>query len=351
MLRSLALWFGMTAGLMLFVGAPGVQAQEQTLVILNWSDYLDPELIEKFERQYSAGVSVILFSSDDNRTEMLLENDATGYDLILVSGISVSTYAKRGWLAELDPTRIPNLAHIAPRWITAFESAQKYAVPYFWGTTGIIYRSDLVETPITSWQQLFRPEPQLQNKIAMMQNSADMTGMALKALGYSTNSSDNAEMDAAQTLLMQQKPHVRTYQYIALDETSPILNGEIIASMMYSGDALMLQEHNENLRYVLPSEGGNIWVDYFSLGAKASNPDLAYAFLDFINEPENAAQQAQFAYYATPNLAAEALLPVEFRTHPVIYPDSDMLQASEFYATLPARAVRKRNAISARVLQ
>lgn len=337
--------------LLLTIGSSYSQAASRQLVILNWSDYLDPALVAQFERQYDADVAEIYYSSDDQRTEMMLVNGGRGYDLILVSGVSLETYARRGWIAELDPARAPNLQHLNPHWSQAVEGAEKYGVPYFWGTTGILYRSDLVTTPITHWQQLFRPAPELQGKIAMIETSADMIGMALKTLGYSANSTNKAHLAEAETLLLEQKPHVRTYQYITLDEQSPILSGDILATMMYNGDALILQEYNDRLRYVLPREGGNVWVDYLALGTHARDPDLAYAFLDFINEPAHAAQQAQFVYYATPNMAAEALLPAEFLQNPVIYPDPTTLESSEFHQGLPARAMRQRNHIAAKVLQ
>ncbi|WP_439860590.1 polyamine ABC transporter substrate-binding protein [Pseudomonas sp. MBLB4136] len=326
-------------------------ASERQLLILNWSDYLDPELVEAFERQHGAKVVQSYYSSDEVRTQILLENDAEGYDLILTSGVDLAPYAKRGWIAPLDHARLPGFSHLEPRWLQAFPAAQSHGAPYFWGTLGIVYRSDLLSTPLTSWQQLFRPAPELQGKISMLEDSRDLIGMSLKALGHSANSSDAAQLKAAQALLLEQKPHVRSYAYISLDETSPILSGEIVAAMMYSGDALMLQAHNEHLRYVLPSEGGNLWADYFALGHKARNPDLAYAFLNFINEPQHAAQLAQYVHYATPNRAAQRLLPEAMLSDPIIYPDATGLASSEFYQPLPPRALRLRNQIGARVLR
>ncbi|MEX6502942.1 polyamine ABC transporter substrate-binding protein [Pseudomonas zhanjiangensis] len=331
--------------------AQASQGATRQLLILNWSDYLDPALIEAFERQRDVKVIESYYSTDEARTQMLLENDAEGYDLILTSGSDLAAYAKRRWIAPLEHARLANFRHIDPYWLRAFPAAQRYGVPYFWGTLGIAYRSDLVNAPISTWQQLFRPAAELRGKIAMIDDTRDLIGMSLKALGYSANSSDAGQLKAAQALLLAQKPHVRSYNYISLDETSPILSGEIVASMMYSGDALMLQAHNEHLRYVLPSEGGNLWIDYFALGYRARSPDLAYAFLDFINVPANAAQQAQYVHYATPNRAAQALLPEDLLADPVIYPDSASLASSEFYSPLPARALRLRNQISASILR
>lgn len=351
MVSSSARSFFLSVLLLLSLGISTSQAAPRKLVILTWPDYLDPTLVAQFEQQYDAKVNEVFFSSDDKRTEMLLANGGIGYDLILVSGTMLDAYAKRGWLTKIEHDRAPNLRHIDPRWLNAFEGTAEYGVPYFWGTTGIIYRSDLVTTPITRWQQLFQPAPELQGKIAMVDTSADMIGMALKSLGYSANSENKEHLAEAETLLLEQKPYVCTYQYPSIDEHSPLLTGNVVAAMIYSGDALKLQQHNAQLQYVMPEEGSSIWADYFALGAQSREPELAYAFLNFINEPSHAAQQAQFVYYASPNTAAKARLPEEFLQSPVIYPGPVSLEHSEFYHRQPATAMRQRNHISARVLR
>ena len=245
----------------------------------------------------------------------------------------------------------PNLIHIDKRWLEAFPGLEGYTVPYFWGTMGIAYRKDLVQAPLTSWMDILQPAESLRGRIGMVENSRDALGMALKALGYSVNSTDSKQIKAAEQLLLAQKPYVKTYTYIALNEESALVTGDIIATMIYSGDALMVQEHHEEIDYVVPTEGGNIWVDYLVVLENSKNKELAVAFLNFLNEPENAAQLAEFVYYATPNMAAEKLLPAEFLEDPIIYPSQAVLSRSEFYKPLPPRASKKRNIAFSRVLQ
>ncbi len=326
-------------------------APKRTLTLLNWSEYLDPELIAKFEQENNAKLNEVYFESDDLRDDMLLENDASGYDLVIVSGAAVDSYQKRNWLAPMDLEQIPNYQHIDKHWLTAFPGAQGYAAPYFWGTMGIAYRSDLVTTPPTSWMDILKPEKAMRGKIAMIESSRDLMTVALKAQGYSANSADAAEIKAAEQLLLAQKPFVKSYNYLALSEESALVTGDVVASMLYSGDALMVQEHNENIEYVLPEEGGNIWVDYLVVLDKSRNKDLAFALINFLNAPENAAQLAEFVYYATPNKAAEQLLPAEFLEDPVIYPSKEALVNSEFHTPLPPRAVKKRNLATSKVLK
>lgn len=332
-------------GLAILLAQSTAQAAPQELVFLNWADYMDPELLAEFEKKHGVKVKQIYFEHDEARDNLLVQSDGRGYDLAIVNGGNMRAYRARGWLAPIGEQEIPNFRHLNPRWVGAFEAAEGYAVPYFWGTLGIGYRADLVGEPITSWKQLFRPAEALRGRIGMIGDPFDMLGMALKALGYSANSADPRELAEAERLLHDQKPFVRTYSYVSLSEESSLVTGEVVASMMYSGDALMVAEHHPEIVYVVPEEGGNIWVDYLVVMAGSSKKALAKTFINFLNEPENAARLAEFVYYATPNLAAERLLPREFLEDPTIYPSQSVLGRSEFYADLPPRAEKRRNTI------
>ena len=347
--RAFSFWIrglgALLLGLSMLLPDTPAKAATQELVLLNWADYLDPELIAEFEKKHGIKVKQIYFEHDEARDNILVEADGKGYDLAIVNGGNMSSYRARGWLAPLSEAEIPNLRHIDRRWMSAFPAAEGHAMPYFWGTLGIGYRADLVPEPITSWQQLFRPAESLHGRIGMIGDPSDLLGMALKALGYSANSADRRELAEAERLLLDQKPFVRTYRYVALTEESSLVTGEVAASMMYSGDALMVAEHHDEIVYVVPKEGGNIWVDYLVVMASSPKKELAKKFINFLNEPENAAQLAEFVYYATPNLAAERLLPKEFLEDPTIYPSKSVLERSEFYTELPPRAEKRRNTI------
>lgn len=339
------------AFLLLVPAANLVAESRQELVILNWSDYLDPDLVAQFETTYNAKVTQVFYASDEHRTELLLETGGKGYDLILTSGVDISTYVQQGWLSPLNKDQLPNLEHLSPRWRQAFPDAKEYAVPFFWGTTGIAYRQDLVASPITSWKQFFEPDTELQGKIALFDSPGDVIAMALKSLGFSSNSEDEQALGRVRDLLREQKPHVHSSKYLSMDEDSLLVRGEVIAAMAYNGDALMLAEHNENIRYVIPEEGGEIWIDYFVIAHHAVNSDLAHVFLNFINEPENAARMAAFVYYATPNMAAEKLLDEDFLNNPTIYPQETLLQNSELYSPRSPRAQRLWHIMATELLQ
>ncbi|MFD2191448.1 polyamine ABC transporter substrate-binding protein [Pistricoccus aurantiacus] len=342
-----ALW---TILLLLITAIPAQAVEKKELMFLNWPDYMDPEILAEFEQRTGITVKQRYFDSDTARDELLLETEGKGYDVALINGASIRILAKRGWLEPLDEAAIPNLRHIDPRWRTEFERAEDFGVPYFWGTVGIVYRQDLVPFTVSSWMDLLRPVQELQGKISMIGDSSDMIGVALKALGYSLNSTDEKELREAEALLQAQAPAVKTYRYLSLNEDSALLNGQIAMSMMYNGDTLMLQEYNENIAFVLPEEGGNIWADYLSVLSASPKKDEAKRFINFLNEPEIAARLAQYVYYATPNRAAEQLLPAEFKSDPVIYPSERALKNSETYRRLPPRAQKNRAAIFSRII-
>ncbi len=325
-------------------------AQTKELVLLNWTDYIDPAVLAEFKQRSGITVKQGNFDSDTTRDELLLETEGKGFDIIVTNDSSMLALAKRGWLEPLDQQTMPNLKHIDPRWRSQFEESKAFGVPYFWGTVGIVYRKDLVPFPVSSWMDLLQPATELQGKISMIADSSDMIGMALKALGYSLNTTDPEELQHAEALLQAQIPAVKTYRYLSLNQDSALVSGEVVMSMMYNGDTRMLQKHNANIAFVLPKEGGNIWTDYLSILSSSTKKTEAKQFINFLNEPQIAAQLALYVHYATPNQAAKQLLPQDFLNDPVIYPNSEALEKSEVYQRLPPRAQKNRAAIFSRLI-
>jgi len=173
-----------------------------------------------------------------------------------------------------------------------------------------------------------------------------VVGMALKYLGYSMNSSNRQEIEEARQLLLAQAPAVAGYSAVAAEaKKSKLVSGEVSAVLTYSSDALMLKELNPQIEYVLPEEGGAIWGDFICLSAKANNPELAHRFINFINQPEQAANNTLFIYAATPNTEAEKFLPAEFLNNPIIYPDKEAVAQSETHDLLSPRTIKKQHSI------
>lgn len=343
-----------TMMLALYTGPQKVSATEEEpkreLTLLNWSEYMDPELIAEFENRFNARIKQIYYETEDMRDGMLLEADGRGFDLVVGSGNSLLPHARRGWLAHLDSQAIPNLKHIAAQWQNAHPKLAFKAVPLFWGTLGIGYRSDKIES-ITSWHHLFRPEEPLRDRIVMIRDTRDLFNAALKASGHSLNTADPAHIEEAAGLLLAQKPFVRKYSYVALNKDSAMVSGEVWMAQMYNGDALMLQDLHPAIRYVVPEEGTNLWVDYLAVLEQSSKKKLATQFINFLHEPRNAANLSQYLMYATTNQSATDLLPADFLENPAVFPPPHVLKQSEMAKVLPPRVKRKINMLSGQVMQ
>lgn len=338
-------------GLLSAAPVHAAEGLRQELVILNWADYIDPELITAFEKQRDVKVRVVNYEDDDNRDQLLLATNGSGYDLVVVNETHVNVYRAHGWIAPLSAEEVPNLKHVDPKWLAKAEAAKGYAAPYFWGTLGIAYRKDLVQKPPQGWIDLLEPGNDMKGKVAMLSSSREILGMALKAAGHSVNSVDHREIDEAMRLLVAQKPFVRAYQQSLLNERSELVTGDVSMRMTFNGDALVLKRYNPNIEYVVPEQGTGLWVDYITVMANAASPALAYAFIDFLNQPANAAKNAQYVSFATPNTAAEKLLPAEFRANRAIYPDAKTLANSEMFTALPPRALSYRNTKFSQLVQ
>jgi len=336
------------AACLLLQPAPAFAANE--LVVLTWADYIDPGVVEEFEEQHDAKVRFVYFRSDAERNRILVASDARGFDLAVVDGLDVGVYVTNGWLSPAPREQIPNLRHIERRWTTAFPAAERYGIPYFWGTLGIAYRKDRLPQGIKSWREFFSPREALRGRITMSRNSRDALGMALKSLGHSANASERSALRAASRVLEGQRPYVRAYADYVLTEQSPLVTGEAWASMMYNGEAALAQRHNPNIAFTVPSEGGNLWVDYLAVLRASQRKPLAAKFIDFLHAPKIAARNAEFVHYATPNVRARALLPAEYAQDPVIYPSAASLSRSEIYQEHEPRTRRAMNTLFAQLL-
>jgi len=321
------------------------------LTVLNWPDYADPQVLADFEAAYQVRLNLLYFETDDDRDALLVETQGQGYDVVLINGSSLDSYARRGWLAPLNTEALSQLPHLAHRWRNAYPSSDSHGVPYLWGTLGIAYRKDLVREAPRSWMDLYRPHESLQGRVVMVNTARVGVAMALKALGHSANSTDPRALDEAQALMMAQRPMVKGYGYVDITEDSALLTGEVAAAMMYSGDALALSDHHESVAYVVPEEGGELWVDYWTVLSGAGNKALAWAFIDFLSRPENAARTSLALNYPSPNQGAEALLPRAFLDHPAIYPQGQSLERSEVLEPVPPHITRRITEIHQRVLR
>lgn len=311
------------------------------LVVLTWPDYIDPTVVSAFERSHDTKIHFVHFKSDDERDRLILDTNGHGFDVVLLSGMPIGNYVNHAWLTPLDEKNIPNIRHIDQKWRKIFADAARYSVPFFWGTVGVAYRSDLVNEPITSWRQFFNPPADTGKTIVMTNASREAIGMALKADGYSVNTTNLTQIKAAGALLKKQQPFVQTYHYLDLNENAALVTGRATMALAYNGDAITLKEYHPNIEFVIPQEGTLLWVDHLAVMASSNKKKLAFDFINFLNEPDNASALAIHANYATPNLAAEEKLPAAFRNNKTIYPDKATIEKSEIEKALTPKAAKE----------
>jgi len=326
-------------------------APRETLVLLNWPDYMDPALLKDFEARYHVRIREVHYETEANMDQLLSYTGGKKYDLLIASHTKVPSFVKRGWIAPVDRAMVPNLKHLDTGGLPHDEELARHAVPHLWGTVGIVYRKDLVKEKISGWKQLLQPAEGLRGRIMMIGDVRDVMGAALKTLGYSLNSQDPRELAEAEKLLMAQRPFVKKYGYMPINKKSDLIKGNYWMAMVYSGDALTLADLSANIAYVTPVEGTSLWLDSIMVLKDSKKQKLAFQFINFLHEPENAAKLAAFVSMATPNAAARKLLPKEHLGNPDIYPPQAVLDKCEFYASLPPRVLKRYNEIFTRASQ
>lgn len=298
--------------------------------VYNWGEYINEDVIEMFEDEYDIKVIYDEFMENEDMYPMV-KTGAVNYDVVCPSDYMISKMIQEDMLAELNYDNIPNVVNIDAQYFASaegFDPGNKYAVPYCWGTVGILYNKTMVDEPITSWESLF--DEKYKGEILMIESVRDGIGIALKYLGYSVNSTNEAELLEAQKLLIEQYPLVQAY---VVDEVRNKMIGEEAAlGVIYSGEAIYTQRENENLVYVVPEEGSNTWLDCWVIPKNAQNKENAEKWIDFMCRADIALMNFDEITYSTPNKAAKELIEdEEIRNSEIAFPGEEVLKRCEVY--------------------
>nr|WP_296085763.1 extracellular solute-binding protein [uncultured Blautia sp.] len=312
----------------------GVMGGEE-LIVYNWGEYIDPDVLTMFEEE--TGIHVVYEEFETN--EILypkISSGAIAYDVVCPSDYMIQRMIENDLLSEINFDNIPNLKNIGKQYLEQsrqFDPENKYSVPYCWGTVGILYNKTMVDEPVDSWSILWNPK--YKDNILMQDSVRDAFGATLKYLGYSLNSTDLDELNEAKNLLIEQKPLVQAY---VIDQVrDKMIGNEAALGVIYSGEAIYTQKENPNLEYVIPKEGSNIWIDSWVIPKNAENKENAEKFINFLCRPDIALKNFEYITYSTPNEAARELIEDEsIRNSEIAFPDLsryDNLETFQYLGT------------------
>jgi spermidine/putrescine transport system substrate-binding protein len=301
---------------------------EDELVIYNWAAYLNPENVKAFEREFGVTVHAEDFYESNEELLARLQGGAGGYDLIAPTGYMVDIMKNEGLLLELDHSRIPNMANVDPQFTgLSFDPEMRFHMPKDWGTTGFGYLSKFVKEQPTSWAQFFELGPTYSGKYTVLDSAPEVIGAGLKRLGYSYNSADPAEVDQALELLIDLKPHiaaVTSSQYRQL-----MGRADTYVALGWNGDFFYVIEDQPSVRYVIPDEGTEFWVDTWAIPSSAPHPNIAHEFINWILTPERQGIESSYTFYASAVTGAQEHTDPAVAGDPSIYPPSEVVAKLE----------------------
>ncbi|MCH5465058.1 ABC transporter substrate-binding protein [Levilactobacillus tujiorum] len=307
----------------------------KVLNLYNWGDYIDPHLLTKFQQETGYHVNVETFDSNEAMYTKINQG-GTHYDLAIPSEYMVAKMKRAHLLQPLDHHRLTGLHNYDRQFLhQSFDPHNRYSLPYFWGTLGIIYNDKFIQPgTIRHWNDLWSVK--YRDKIMLIDSARDIMGMALVSQGQSMNTTNPTTLRAAEQKLTRLAPNVKAT--VADEIKMYMTQNEAPLAVDWSGEAAEMLANNSHLHYVVPSEGSNLWIDNLVIPKTAQHYNAIYAFLNFMSEPQNAAQNAEYVGYATPNRAAKALLPTADRHDQQFYPPAATLRRLEVYRDLsPAK--------------
>ncbi len=301
-----------------------------TLNLATWPNYHSQEVLDTFTAETGVAINVGVYGSTEEM-EAKLRAGNSGIDVVVPSNYAVEGWVKDGLIEALDYSSMPDftIADWNARFMDqAFDKGNKYTIPKNWGTTGIAYRSSKVSEDLKTWKQFFDlAGGTYDGKALIVDHQISSFGSAAVAMGYSLNTIDPTEMAAVEAMLIALKPKLFA---ISSDVQPPLRALDTWLSVAWTGDGVQVVRDNEDARYVVASDGGELWIDSFTVAADAPHKAAAYAFLNYITQPKQAAAETEFSLFPHANDKATELLSAEVKDNQVIYPSADSLVKLEY---------------------
>jgi putrescine transport system substrate-binding protein len=333
---------GFVAALVLGAGIASAPAQKQRIVnVYNWSDYIDPTVLEAFTKETGIKVRYDTFDSNDTLETKLLAGKS-GYDVVVPTAYFLERQIKAGVFQKLDKSKLPNLSNLWPEItsrLAVYDPGNAYAVNYMWGTTGIGFNVKKAkerlgaDAKIDSWDLVFKPENLAKFKdcgVYMLDSADDIFPTAMAYLGLEPNSKNAADLEKAAELVAKVRPSVRKFH--SSEYLNALASGEICLVVGWSGDIKQAQKRAAEAKggveigYAIPQTGAQMWFDNLVIPKDARNVAEAHALIDYLQRPEVAAKNSNFVSYANGNLASQKLIDKAVIDDKTVYPDADTLK-------------------------
>ncbi|MDM9382012.1 spermidine/putrescine ABC transporter substrate-binding protein [Chlorogloeopsis sp. ULAP01] len=298
------------------------------LDIYTWTQYTNQELLKTFTTQTGIKIIADLYDSNEVMLAKLQAGGGGSYSVVYPSDYMVQKMVEKELLTQLNHQLLTGLDNLFPQFQNpTYDASNQYSIPYSWGTTGLIYNSEIIKTPPQDWDYLWQNKELLNKRITLLNDVREVMGAVLRMLGYSYNSKNENEIRQAYEKLKELKPIISAFDTDAW--RNKIVAGDLSIAMCYSLDGVNISQENPKLKYVLPKSGSSLWTDTIAILKTAPNPDGAYTWLNFMLQPEIAAKTSQLLTVATPNRAAFELLPQKIQTNTDIFPSEDLLEKCE----------------------
>jgi len=310
----------------------GCRKEAAVLHVYTWADYVKPELIARFEKDNGCKVVIDTFDSNEAMYAKI-KAGATGYDIITPTSYMVSLLQAQGFLQTMDKTLLPNLVHVDPEYLKiAIDKTMDHSVPYMLTNTGIAYLKSKVRDFEPTWAMFDRAD--LKGRMVMLNDMRETIGAGLKFLGYSLNSTNEAELAKARDVVLRWKRNLAKFENEQYK--TGIASGEFLLVHGYSGDILQVQAENPDIVFVMAKEGGTISCDDLVIPKSAKEAKLAHALINFLHNPQVAAQNSNFIRYLCPNKDSYAALDDKIKTSPGIFLAPEIQAKCEILADLGA---------------
>jgi spermidine/putrescine transport system substrate-binding protein len=306
-------------------GAAACRKPAPVLHVYTWADYVKPELVQRFEAEQKCKVVIDTFDSNESMFAKM-KAGATGYDVVTPSSYMVGVLFAQGLLQPLDKALVPNRKNVDPEYLKiALDPQMDHSVPYMLTNSGLAYLKSKVKDPVPSWAMLDRTD--LKGRMTMLNDMRETIGAALKSLGYSLNTTDDKQLSEARDVVVRWKRNLAKFENEQYK--TGIASGEFLLVHGYSGDILQVQKENPDVVFAVPREGTSVSCDDLVIPKSAKEKPLAHAFINFLQEPDVAAENSNFISYLCPNVAAYPKLDPAIRDNPAVFMDAAVRAKSE----------------------